>query len=96
MNSLIEEFYNGSKYKDILSLEQMTKICTQPFKTMFKHMNSDTTLPDFRFKYVGCFKVSKLKVESYKKTLKQKFEEGVLTEEEYKRKIKILESNGRK
>lgn len=92
MNPLIEEFYNSSKYQRLLSLEQVTEICNSPFSTMVNHMNSDITLPDFRFKYLGCFKVSKLKVQSYIKSIDLKYEQGEMTKEEHERKIKVLNS----
>lgn len=87
-NSTIEEYYNLVKGDYDLSYEEFKTICNTPF-AFIKDL-SFKVLRDIRFKYFGVFKVSNSKVKYYKKSLKNSFEKGNVTEEYFTRKNNLL------
>lgn len=84
----IEEYYRESEHNDI-DFEEFKKMCSSPF-IFVKEMMSSGLLRDIRLQYFGVFKVSPSRVEFSKKALKVNLEKGVISQERYDRKMKIL------
>jgi len=90
--SNIEQYYEQVKeqYPNI-TLEHFKIICTAPFKQV-KRVMSSGVLKDIRLQFLGVFEVSQSRVKYSKKTLIENFESGVITEQRYLDRLKILNS----
>lgn len=89
-SSNIENYFIefGEQYPGV-TLKQFNEICRAPFKFVKKIMASGILKP-IRLKYLGVFKVSKSRVKYSKKALTGNFEKGVISEERYNKRMKIL------
>jgi len=88
----IEEYYNEVKdlYPDI-TLAQFSDICRTPFKFV-KQVISSGTLENIRLQYFGVFEVSDSRVKYNRKILEENFKKGIISEDRYIKKKKILDN----
>lgn len=87
----IKEYYDevGDQYD--INFAKFEEICRSIFKFIKISISSDK-LMDIRLKYFGLFRVAKGRLYYFKRGLEKRYAEGDVTEEEYNKKIKFLNS----
>lgn len=90
-NSNITQYFEEVKDLYDLDYEHFKKICLTPF-VFVKSIISSGVLRNIRLQYFGVFEVSPSRVKYSKKTLERNYKAGVIPEERYNRRIKVLNS----
>ena len=85
----IQEYYDKVGHKYDLDFEDFKNICLTPFK-FIKEIMSSGVLKNIRLQYFGTFEVSKSRVFYSKKMLQSNYDKGVISEERYNRRLKVL------
>lgn len=85
--SLVDKFKEESNID--LPIEELQLICSSPFRFL-KDNISNGVLKNTRFQYLGVFEVNKPMVKFSKKTLEEKYSQGLVSEKRYKERIEIL------
>jgi hypothetical protein len=79
-NKLIREYYNYCKPD--MTYEDFEKVCETPFKH-FKQTLSNEQLRDFRFPYLGSFKIVPGYIVNGLEVIERRFEKGLINEKYY-------------
>ena len=85
----IEDSYEKSEYKDLVSLEEYKLICRAPFKLVRESIQRGD-MENIILQYFGSFKPSKSKMNFQLKALEEKFQKGHISESYYLKRKKIL------
>lgn len=85
----IEEYYEEVKEIYGIEFKQFKDICLSPF-LLVKEVISGGSLKNIRLQYFAVFEASASRIKYSKKTLEENFAKGVISEERYNRRIKIL------
>jgi hypothetical protein len=85
----IEEYFELVKGEYDISFEEFKLACLSPF-AFTKKVMSLGLLKDIRLQYFGVFKVSSGRVKYSKKAVTENFENGLISEERYNKRMNIL------
>lgn len=94
MNSFsnnIEEYWEEVKDQYDIDFEEFKKVCKNVF-TFIKETISSGVGKNIRIKYLGVFEVSKSRAKYCKKSLEKNLEKGVISQERYDKRMKILDN----
>lgn len=89
MSNLVEKFWEKSGVEYGITIEEFKLICYSPFRYI-KKVLANSLMVNIRLFYLGEFRVSGARLGYNKNSLEKNYANGVTSEENYNKRIEIL------